>query len=129
MAFRPVPGLAAPIAPWPQHYDPVAAEQAFAHGMGGGNPASFSMWINRHKVFSRHIWMQGYAESFNNPPVYDGVLVSASHITICATAEGAQQQYTSQPLNLASAPIDRIEWLQCTEVATWTYLDYCQRHG
>ncbi len=86
-------------------------EQAFAHGMGGGNPPEFfSMWINRHKVFSRHIWMQGYAESFNNPPVYDGVLVSASHITICATAEGAQQQCTSQPLNLASAPIDRIEY-------------------
>lgn len=86
-------------------------EQAFAYGMGGGNPPEFfSMWINQHKVFSRQIWMPGYAESFNNPPVYDGVLIAANHITICATAEGAPQQCTSRPLDLAGAPIDRIEY-------------------
>jgi hypothetical protein len=79
--------------------------------MGGGNPpAFFSLWINKRKVVSRKRWMPGYEESFNNPPIYDGVLIAANRITICATAEGQSQHCTSQPLDLAKAPIDRIEY-------------------
>jgi hypothetical protein len=86
-------------------------EQAFGYGMGGANPpAFFSMWINQHKVFSRQTWMPGYEESINNPPVYDGVLIAKNRITICATAEGSPQQCTSQPLDLAHAPIDHVEY-------------------
>jgi hypothetical protein len=86
-------------------------EQAFPYGMGGGNPpAFFSMWINQHKVFSRKEWKPGYAASFNDSPIYDGVLIAANRVTICATAEGKAQRCTSQPLNLAKAPIDRVEY-------------------
>lgn len=86
-------------------------DQAFAYGMGGGNPpAFFSMWINQRKVFSRKVWMPGYDESFNNPPIYDGVLIDANRITICATAEGKPQRCASQQLNLAKMPIDHVEY-------------------
>lgn len=86
-------------------------EQAFAYGMGGANPpAFFSLWINQRKVLSRKIWKPGYAESFNNPPIYDGVLIAPNRLTICATAEGKPQHCTSEPLNLANAPIDRVEY-------------------
>lgn len=85
--------------------------QAFAYGMGGANPSAFfSLWINQRKVFSRKVWMPGYAESFSNPPIYDGVLIGANRITICATAAGKPQQCTSQPLDLSKAPIDRVEY-------------------
>jgi len=91
-------------------------KQAFAYGMGGGNPpAFFSMWINQHKVFSRQIWMPGYEESFNNPPIYDGVLIAANRITTCTTAEGRSQQCTSQPLDLSLSPIDRVEYPSTTQ--------------
>jgi hypothetical protein len=93
-------------------------EQAFAYGMGGANPpAFFSLWINQRKVLSRKIWMPGYEESFNNPPIYDGVLIAANRITICATAEGKPQHCTSQPLDLANAPIDRVEYGSTTQKA------------
>jgi len=86
-------------------------EQAFAYGMGGGNPpAFFSLWINQRKVFSRQVWMPGYADSFDNLPIYDGVLIAANRITICATVEGSPQRCSSQPLDLAKAPIDHVEY-------------------
>lgn len=86
-------------------------EQAFAYGLGGGNPpAFFSMWVNKRKVFSRRVWMPGYAESFDNPSVYDGVLLSENRITICATAEGSPQECSSRPLNLAKVPVDDLEY-------------------
>jgi len=86
-------------------------EQAFAYGVGGGNPpAFFSLWINQRKVFSRKVWMQGYGESIHNPPIFDGVLIAEKSITICATAEGKPQTCTSQPLDLAHASIDRVEY-------------------
>jgi hypothetical protein len=87
-------------------------EQAFAYGAGGGNPpAFFSLWINQRKVLSHRIWMPGYAESSNNPPVYNGMLITANRITVCATpVEGKRQHCTSEAFNLAKAPIDRIEF-------------------
>lgn len=86
-------------------------EQAFAHGMGGGNPpAFFSLWINGRKVFSRKTWMEGYARSNDNLPVYDGALIAGDRITICATAQDKPQQCTVQPLDLAKAPLDRVEY-------------------
>lgn len=86
-------------------------EQAFANGMGGANPpAFFSLWINQRKVFSRKVWMPGYAESFDNPSIYDGVLIAANRITICATAEGKPQHCTGQSLDLANRRIDRVEY-------------------
>jgi hypothetical protein len=86
-------------------------EQAFPYGMGGANPpAFFSLWINQRKVFSRKVWKPGYAESVNNPPIYDGVLIAANRITICATAGDNPQHCTSRPLELANAPIDRVEY-------------------
>jgi hypothetical protein len=86
-------------------------EQGFAYGMGSANPpAFFSLWINQRKVFSRKIWMPGYAASFDNPPIFDGVLIAANRITTCATAEGKRQHCTSQSLDLASVPIDRAEY-------------------
>jgi len=86
-------------------------EQGFGYGMGGADPpAFFSLWINQRKVLSRKIWKPGYEEAFNNPPIYDGVLIAASRITICATVEGKPQHCASQPLDLASAPIDLVEY-------------------
>lgn len=86
-------------------------EQAFAYGMGGANPpAFFSLWINQRKVFSRKVWKPGYAESADNPPIYDGLLIAANRITICETAEGKAQRCNSQPLDLGKAPVDLIEY-------------------
>jgi hypothetical protein len=86
-------------------------EQAFAHGMGGANPpAFFSLWINQRKVFSRKTWMPGYAESANNPAIYDGVLITPVRVTICTTAEGRPQRCTGTPLDLARAPVDSVEF-------------------
>lgn len=86
-------------------------DQVFSYGMGGANPpAFFSLWINKHKVFSRKEWMPGYQDSFNNSPVYDGVLIDGNQVTICATAEGKPQHCASQPLGLAQTPIDRVEY-------------------
>lgn len=85
-------------------------EQAFPYGMGGATPpAFFSLWINQRKVFSRKRWRPGYAESVNQP-IYDGVLIATNRITTCATAEDNPQHCTSQPLELAKAPIDRVEY-------------------
>lgn len=93
-------------------------EQAFAYGMGGANPpAFFSLWINQRRVFSRKIWMPGYAESINNLPIYDGVLIAKNRITFCATAEGKPQHCTSQSLNLATVPIDRVEYSRTKQKA------------
>lgn len=86
-------------------------QQAFPYGAGGGNPpAFFSLWINKRKVISRRIWMPGYEETFNDPPIYDGAVITATHIIICATAQGKQQQCNSEPLNLMSRPIDSVEY-------------------
>jgi hypothetical protein len=86
-------------------------EQAFAHGMGGANPpAFFSLWINQRKVFSRKTWMPGYAESANNPAIYDGVLIAPARMTICSTADGKPQRCTGAPLDLAKAPVDSVEF-------------------
>lgn len=86
-------------------------EQAFAYGEGGGDPpAFFSLWINQRKVFSRKVWKPGYSESFNNLPIYDGVLIASSRVTICATADGKPQRCDSQPLDLAQAQFDRAEY-------------------
>jgi hypothetical protein len=86
-------------------------EQAFAYGAGGGNPpAFFSLWINRRKVFSRKTWMPGYEKSSDNLRVYDGAVIAANRITICATAEGKPQRCTGQLLDLAKAPLDRVEY-------------------
>jgi hypothetical protein len=86
-------------------------EQAFPYGMGGANPpAFFSLWINQRKVFSRKVWKPGYAESVNNPPIYDGMLIAANRITICATAGDEPQHCASHSLELANAPIDRVEY-------------------
>lgn len=86
-------------------------QQAFAYGAGGGNPpAFFSLWINKRKVISRKIWMPGYEKTFDKPPIHDGVLITTKRITTCATAEGKPQQCTSEPLDLAARPIDRVEY-------------------
>lgn len=86
-------------------------EQAFGYGEGGGNPpAFFSLWINRRKVISREVWKPGYEATFHNPPIYDGLLIAAEHLTICATAQGNPQRCTSRPLNLTRAPIDNVEF-------------------
>jgi hypothetical protein len=86
-------------------------EQAFGHGMGGANPpAFFSLWINQRKVFSRKTWMPGYAESASNPAIYDGVLIAPTLITICSTAQGKPQRCTGAPLDLAKAPVDKVEF-------------------
>ena len=85
-------------------------QQAFPYGAGGGNPpAFFSLWINKRKVISRRIWMPGYEETFNDPPIYDGAVITATHIIICATAQGKPQQCNSEPLNLMR-PIDSVEY-------------------
>lgn len=86
-------------------------EQAFAYGAGGASPpAFFSMWINQRKVFSRQVWMPGNADLSNNLPTYDGVLITATHITTCVTAESTPQRCTREPLDLAHAPIDHVEY-------------------
>jgi hypothetical protein len=86
-------------------------EQAFGYGAGGGNPpAFFSLWINRRKVISREVWKPGYETTINNPPIYNGLLIAAEYLTICATAEGNPQRCTSRPLNLTQAPIDHVEF-------------------
>lgn len=86
-------------------------EQAFGYGEGGANPpAFFSLWINQRKVISREVWKPGYEKTITNPAIYDGALVTAKRITICATAEGKRQRCSSRPLNLAKAPIDRAEY-------------------
>ncbi|NYE60569.1 hypothetical protein FHW58_001721 [Duganella sp. 1224] len=90
-------------------------EQAFSYGAGGGNPpAFFSLWINKRKVISRRIWMPGYEDTFNASPIYDGAVITATHIIICATAQGKPQQCNSEPLNLVSRPIDSVEYSPTT---------------
>ncbi|CAN7405827.1 hypothetical protein [Duganella sp. LjRoot269] len=92
--------------------------QAFGYGEGGGNPpAFFSLWINKRKVISSKIWMPGYEETFKDPPIYDGVLITTNRITICATAEGKPQQCNSQLLDPMDRPIDRIEYGATTRKA------------
>lgn len=86
-------------------------EQAFGYGAGGGNPpAFFSLWINWRKVISREIWKPGYETTVDNPPIYDGALIAADHLTICATASGNSQRCTSRSLNLTQIPIDHVEF-------------------
>jgi hypothetical protein len=86
-------------------------EQAFGYGAGGGNPpAFFSLWINRRKVVSREVWKPGYEKTIDNLPIYNGALIAAEHLTVCATAEGNPQRCTSRPLNLTQAPIDHVEF-------------------
>lgn len=86
-------------------------EQAFAYGAGGASPpAFFSLWINGRKVYSRKTWMPGYGDASAHLPVYDGAVIAPDRITICATAEGKPQRCTGEPLDLAKAPLDRVEY-------------------
>ena len=86
-------------------------EQAFPYGMGGANPtAFFSLWINQRKVLSRKVWMPGYEKSLDGLPIHDGVLIGNQRITTCATAYGKPQQCLSQSIDLATMPIDRVEY-------------------
>ncbi|WP_028969295.1 hypothetical protein [Sphingomonas sp. URHD0057] len=89
--------------------------QAYAYGMGGGDPpAFFSLWIARHKVLSRKEWKPGYGDG--ETPWTIAVVIRPDRLTICRVAassdapEKGKIKCSDNPLRLDRYEIDHVEY-------------------
>lgn len=82
--------------------------QAFPYGQGGAAPgAFFSLWVDRHKIFSKKYWTDhDYAADLT--PIA-GVVIKPQGITICEIRNG-KPACTAQKLSLKTHPVDAIEY-------------------
>jgi len=90
-------------------------KQAYAYGMGGGDPpAFFSLWIARHKVLSRKEWKPGYGDDTN--PWTIAVVIRPDRLTSCRVAQGRDApekgkiNCSDQPLQLDRYKVDQVEY-------------------
>lgn len=93
------------------------AGQAMPYGQGGGDPPGFfSLWIDKHKIFSRKEWKPGYgADSDKDARRIVGIAIHPDRLTICTNSyywenDGKDIACHDEPLNLASHPVDAIEY-------------------
>jgi hypothetical protein len=90
-------------------------KQTMPYGMGGGDPpAFFSLWIARHKVFSRNEWKPGYGN--DTDPWVVAVVILPNRLTICRVPGGldapakGKLSCSDEPLRLDRHKIDAIEY-------------------
>lgn len=90
----------------------IGQEQAFAYGMGGGDPPNFfSLWIDRRKVVSKRVWREGYDKAVQRLPMLVGVVVRPGRLTYCyATERAPEVTCHDEGLNLAKIAVDRTEY-------------------
>lgn len=89
-------------------------EQAFAYGMGGGDPpAFFSLWIDKRRVFSRRPWKPGYEESFGNHTMLVGLVIRSDKLTFCTRdydADDGPVQCKDEAFSLFRHKVDKQEY-------------------
>lgn len=90
--------------------------QPFGYGAGGADPpAFFSLWIDKHHVFSRREWKPGYADIFNeHAKMIVGLVLRPDRLTVCTAkydlAGHGPTICGDEPLKISDHPVDKYEY-------------------
>lgn len=90
--------------------------QSFGYGEGDADPpAFFSLWIDKHHVFSRREWKPGFADIFRDDALMIvGLVLRPGRLTVCNATYGVggtgPVNCADEPLKVSDYPVDKYEY-------------------